>query len=185
MAIDCRDFHDPDRDRQRGPNRLNHIGYHHTVFRGILRHGANVYSAAQKRKVGQTLKEWWTQNVLTPLWSSCQRLAGSAAGRSTCPVPPKVIVVFFCKWGRHRSVCLQNCLVRSMPALHWAELIESSHLASHSWSFATCNFCQVPRFLQGTVSFCLLKCRQRRIFRQTCAMTNNNSPMTATVCTNA
>ena len=54
LAVDCRDFSDPqrhkDKEERRRRGEENHIGYHHTVFAGLLRGGALVYN--QRTRLG-------------------------------------------------------------------------------------------------------------------------------------
>ena len=156
LAIDCRDFHDPQRHRKtEGGHRrglTNHIGHHHTVFAGLLRGGAQVYNTQTRRKENMSLTDWWERFVLQPLWSKAQsvvqkvrewetqRSSGNRGPR------PRLFVVFFCNWGRHRSVALQKAFAFVCQQMKWAHLAETSHLSSHSWTFSTCDCCQVHGF---------------------------------------
>ena len=152
LAVDCRDFSDPQRHKDKASGRLrgheNHIGYHHTVFKGLLRGGAQVYNQRTHRKEQVPLIDWWEKFVLLPLWNKMLHLQEKlkAWGKqrvSDRGVKPRLFVVFFCKWGRHRSVAMQNCFIFICQHLKWARLAEASHLSSHSWKWVTCDCCQV------------------------------------------
>ena len=157
IAVDCRNFHDPNRHQRGGSAPRNkHLGFHHTVMEGMLQHGAQVWRVTAGRKVQQPLKDWWGEFVCAPFWDAAMKVRGqrqqsrggsssSSGGSAPAPSAGRVVVVFFCKWGRHRSVALHECFTKMMEAVQFATLVESSHLASHSWSFTTCNFCQAAR----------------------------------------
>ena len=72
LAVDCRDFSDPQRHKDKALGRLrgdeNHIGYHHTVFAGLLRGGALVYNQRTRQKEWVSLTDWWEQFALQPFW---------------------------------------------------------------------------------------------------------------------
>ena len=152
LAVDCRDFSDPQRHTDKAAGRLrghaNHIGYHHTVFAGLLRGGALVYNQRTSRKEQVSLTDWWEQFVLQPLWNKMlnfqEKLKAWGKQRvSDRGVKPRLFVVFFCKWGRRRSVAMQKCFNFICQHLKWARLAEASHLSSHSWKWVTCDCCQV------------------------------------------
>ena len=165
VAVDCRDFHDPERRsktqdrsssskdagsaawgnwgrRQAWPDeeKVNHLGVHHTVMQGLTKHGANVWRRHLRRKEKVPFGNWVCEFVLGPLWNAVRDLqkAGSAAAHQK-----KIVMVFFCRWGRHRSVALEACFLRALPCIPWAQLKDASHLASESWLWSTCNFCDV------------------------------------------
>jgi len=141
VAVDCRDFHDPDRHSHcKADADANHLGFHHSVMKGLIKNGARVWRPHLHRKVDVPLGDWASEFVLAPLWNAIMKVrkeAGSAARQKN------VVMVFFCKWGRHRSVALQTCFLKAMPFVPWLELKNASHLAAHSWLWSTCNFCAV------------------------------------------
>ena len=59
LAVDCRDFSDPQRHKEKAQGGLrgasNHIGYHHTVFAGLLRGGALVFNQQTRQKESLSL----------------------------------------------------------------------------------------------------------------------------------
>ena len=154
LAIDCRDFYDPQRVNERATalsGRVNHIGYHHSVFAGFLRGGALVYNQNSKKREEVPLPLWWQRFVLQPLWDKvmhfCDHLrAWEAQGGSDRGAKPRLCVVFFCKWGRHRSVGLHKVFVCICQRLKWLRISETSHLSSHSWRWVTCECCQAIQF---------------------------------------
>ena len=159
LAIDCRDWHDPQRrqEKARGGHRreLNHIGLHHSVYSGLLRGEAQVYNQRAGKKEDVKLRAWWQRFVLAPFMkkvqSHCEHLEAwearerSRESRDRARLErPRLVVVFFCKWGRHRSVALQAAFVSICQRLSWLRVSETCHLSSHSWMWVTCNCCQVP-----------------------------------------
>ena len=164
VAIDCRSFHDPQRDHGRKPPAQNHVGYHHTVLAGLQRGGAKVWDSTRKKEFEISLAEWWRECVAAPLWNSAMKVAAKMrsqqASATQAVVVPKLVVVFVCKYGRHRSVALQRCFIQAIADVPWANLSDSSHLASHSWRFATCNLCQDSRciFLSSVTNMFALMC---------------------------
>jgi hypothetical protein len=110
------------------------------VMKGLTKHGANVWRPHLHRKEGVPFGNWVCEFVLGPFWNAVRGIlkAGSAAAHQK-----KIVVVFFCRWGRHRSVALQTCFLRALPCLPWAQLQDASHLASDGWLWSTCNFCDV------------------------------------------
>jgi hypothetical protein len=159
LAIDCRDFHDPQRhaDREKarqrsGPREPNHIGFHHTVFAGLLRGGAMVYNQSTHEKEHLPLVDWWRHFVLSPLWNKTQQFVDTLRrweqqNEKNRGAKPRLAVVFFCNYGRHRSVALQKAFLFLVQQFEWARLVDASHLSSHSWKFVTCDCCEVaPKF---------------------------------------
>ena len=145
VAVDCRGFSDPQRSRHRHDRAQdNHLGYHHTVLAGLRRGGAKVWDPKRNKNVNLTLREFWIQFVAQPLWDGANKVAIKMRQlqASKSAVVPRLLVVFVCKYGRHRSVALQRCLVHALAVVPWANLCESSHLASHSWQHKTCNQCR-------------------------------------------
>ena len=152
LAVDRRDFSDPQRHREKAKGHLrgasNHIGYHHTVFAGLLRGGAQVFNQQTRQKENLSLIDWWGRFVLQPLWSKVQNFSQGLQewerqGVSDRGVKPRLFVVFFCKWGRRRSVALQKIFIFICKYLKWLRLAEASHLSSHSWKWVTCDCCEV------------------------------------------
>ena len=162
VGVDCRDFHDPDRPKRDRENQNrpwgsagraasddeNHLGAHHTVMNGLVKHGANVWRPHLRRKENVPFGEWVSEFVLGPFWNAVVKIRAAslqASARSAGSAAPKkkVVVVFFCKWGRHRSVALQTGFLKAIPIVPWLSLQDATHLASHSWLWSTCNFCDV------------------------------------------
>ena len=150
-AVDCRDFSDPQRHKEKAQGGLrgasNHIGYHHTVFAGLLRGGALVFNQQTRQKESLSLIDWWERFVLQPFWSKVmnffQKLLEWERQRvHDRGVKPRLFVVFFCKWGRRRSVAVHNIFIFIRQSLKWARLAEASHLSSHSWKWVTCDCCE-------------------------------------------
>ena len=141
VAVDCRDFHDPDRHSHcEADADANHLGFHHSAMKGLIKNGARVWRQHLYRKEDVSLGDWVSEFVLAPLWDAIVKVrqpAGSAAQQK------KIVVVFFCKWGHHRSVALQTSFLNAMPSVPWLELKDASHLAAQHWTWSTCNFCAV------------------------------------------
>jgi hypothetical protein len=159
LAVDCRDFSDPqrhkDKEERRRRGEENHIGYHHTVFAGLLRGGALVYNKRTREKEHWALTEWWEHFFLQPFWNKVlnfiEKLKEWKKKRvSDRGVKPRLYVVFFCNWGRHRSVAMQKIFLFICQYLKWARLAEASHLSSHSWKWVTCDCCEV------LIAFCCI-----------------------------
>jgi hypothetical protein len=167
LAIDCRDFYDPQRHKEKARGghfgRDNHIGLHHTVFSGLLRGGAQVYDRRARKKEDMPLQDWWQRFVLSPLRKKIQLFrehlkaweSRHSGVESSCRARlerPRLAVVFFCKWGRHRSVALQSAFLSICQRLKWVRVSESSHLSELSWRFSTCNCCQALDAFAGDVT---------------------------------
>lgn len=151
QAVDCRDFHDPERDRERRSETWtkanNHVGLHHTVVAGMGKFGAEVYNQGTRRKEHWLLTDWWQEFVLEPFWDKLAEYraklrAWQGAGPVTTGDRPRLIVVFFCKWGRHRSVAMQSIFIFVCQHLKWVRLVSASHLSEHTWRWKTCGNCE-------------------------------------------
>ena len=112
---------------------------HPTVIQGLLRGGARVWNPQSRQKEQMELQTWWRDFVLSPVWSTAQRLLGS---RSLGGSAPRLVVVFFCKYGRHRSVALHSLFVFIVDFFKWLRLVDAAHLSSSSWGYTTCQRCQ-------------------------------------------
>ena len=152
LGVDCRGFSDPQQHKDKASGRLpgneNHIGYHHIVFAGFLPGVALVYNQRARKREQVSLTDWWEQFVLQLYWNKMlhfqEKLKAWGKHRdSDNGVKPRLFVVLFCKWGRRRSVAMQNCSNSIYQHLKWARLAEALHLSSHSWKWVTCNCCQV------------------------------------------
>ena len=149
VAVDCRDFHDPDRHRHAGNAgsaayaEINHLGYHHSVTQGLTKNGARVWRQYLHRKEEVPFKDWVSEFVLAPFWNAAMKCRPGRSEAGSAARPKKIVLVFFCKWGRHRSVALQTSFLNAMPIIPWLELKTASHLAARSWTWSTCNFCAV------------------------------------------
>jgi len=118
------------------------LGFHHSVVAGLVKHGAKVWRQALHEKKPQPFSDWFSEFVLLPFWSKTQRWISQSATRSSSSFRGRVVPVFFCKWGRHRSVAMHDLFLPLLGAFEWVSLDETSHLASQSWQFTTCNYCE-------------------------------------------
>jgi hypothetical protein len=143
VAIDTRWFHDPDEKAKRRkskyhkttepPDPPNHIGLHGNVQAGLMRGGAVVVHSRTWKRKDYSLRQWMVKWPVRHLIEAARRAWPVNGGR--------VIIVFYCKSGRHRSVACAEAFSRVLNKVAWVQQENVEHLSSMSWGFGTCGGC--------------------------------------------
>ncbi|MCP4243295.1 MAG: hypothetical protein GY772_22285 [bacterium] len=125
FVIDCRPLHDPEGTRRRRGD-VNHIGTDEHNLSRIVE--------------SPKFPRLWTDFV-TGVTHAIQQVHGvGGSAPSAAPDPPTLVVAFFCRKGRHRSVAC--AWLAEQLFIERRCVVEVWHAMRDFWQLGTCNECR-------------------------------------------